>query len=164
MKELIELTEMFNEPYDINRHEYTGKLKLDEYIREVFNDFPDDSNWEDHFKKVFTKDIVRFHGTVNDESEDISIWFVGTDGMNNSEKYEYLSNQFDTFIKKYVSITDQDIKKFKAFTTQNCVSPIAGHFFKMFKCQYLLINQTKTCHFTLYKNDCKKNLFLNDIH
>ncbi len=58
MPDLINFTEMFNEPYDINRHEYTGKLTLDEYIREVFNDFPDDSNWEDHFKTVFKKDIV----------------------------------------------------------------------------------------------------------
>ena len=115
-------------------------IKLDDYI--AFN-FPN----EDYFKNVFTQDIVRFRGTINDEDMCVDI----------SNKYEYLSNQFDTFIKKYVSISDEDIKKCKALTTQNCVSPIAMYFLKMFECKYLFVNNTKKYHFTLFENDCKCN-------
>ena len=155
-----EFTDIFNEPYDINRHDYTGKLTLDEYIHKVFNGSQEYPIWEDYFKYVFTNDIVRFHGTVNDDLEDKYTWFVGTNNMNVSKKYEYLSKQFDTFIKTYVSISDEDIKKFKAFTTQNCSSVITFHLIKMFEGKYFITNSTQIYHFTLYKNNFKCNFTL----
>ena len=155
-----EFTDIFNEPYDINRHDYTGKLTLDEYIHKVFTGSEDYPIWEDYFKYVFTNDIVRYHGTVNDDLDDKYTWFVGTNKMDVSKKYEYLSSQFDKFIRTYVSISDEDIKKFKAFTTQNCSSVITFHLLKMFEGTYFITNSTQIYHFTLYKNNFKCNFTL----
>lgn len=156
----MEFTDIFNEPYDINRHDYTGKLKLDKYIHEALNDFPDDTNWEDYFKVNFIKDIVRASNcTVNEKSDNICTRFSVTDEIANDEKYEYISKKFDEFIRDYVPlISNDDIKKFKALNTQNCFSPIIVHFFKMFDGKYGTKLLKRLFHYTLDKNNYKFNI------
>ena len=156
----MEFTDIFNEPYDINRHEYTGKLKLDGYIYEALNDFPDDTNWEDYFKVNFIKDIVRASNcTVNENSDNICTRFSGTNEMAYDEKYEYLSKKFDEFIRYYVPlISNDDIKKFKALNTQHCFSPIIVHFFKMFDGKYGINLLKRLFHYTLDEHNYKFNI------
>ena len=108
MEEPFEFEEMFIEPFDINKHDYTGKVSLNTYIDKMLTD---------KFESQFPRDVNRLHGKVNDEPNDINDRLNSVETISEENKFKHFSDKFDTFIKSYVSIPDEDITTFKKLTT-----------------------------------------------
>ena len=101
----MSFTDMFNEPYDINKQDYIGNLPLNKYI---------DKALEDRYEHQFPLDIVRNHGTINGGLEDIN------DNFSEGKDYTYYSDIFDKVIKFYVpEILNTDLTTFKRLNTQD---------------------------------------------
>jgi hypothetical protein len=113
IKEELEFTDLFTIPYNINRHDYIGKLSLDKYIDRIVP--------KEQFEHQFVEDIKRTNITVNGEVTDIVYTFVEeANKVTNENRFKHLSDIFDTFIRKYVpEISDKDLRKFKALICQH---------------------------------------------
>ena len=141
---------LFIEPYNIDKHEYTGKLPLNSII------FINTIDLLDNVEYYFTKDITRLnYCTVNGSINKASMINRGiTKGSSDISDQAYVSNNFIKFIKLYVNdITPEDIKTFKLLHTQNFQSLITSWFILNLHC--IVLTTSPSYAYTLEKDNYK---------
>jgi len=162
IKDEFILKNLFNEPYDINRHSYTGKWNLNYIITTTIKGL----NVEDKF----TSDIKRLHDcTVNYDPFDKSKMINdsnnsnGITGFTDAKSIEDVSIKFNKFIKSYVpEIPVEYITTFKKLHTQNFQSLI--HFWLSIQEPSLMLTTGhKAYHYTLYKDNYKLKFTLKYV-
>ena len=151
-KEIV-FTDLFTEPYDVNRENYIGKLSLDKYIDKVVP--------KEQFEEQFTSDIVRNDSTVNGKVTNIVVTFLEeSNKIKNEDKFKHLSDIFDTFIRNYVPISDEDLRIFKALNCQHGLvlnTVMLNHHFNtpVYLYHFIPVEDSRIYDYTLTKNNYK---------